>query len=186
MNNRSRWIPPLAAGVLLGGALALRFLWPVPDTEPSVREMQHAMMVSTPVVPASMSSRAAPVRPAPKKAEAHAQVSGGLRATVVPIQPGDEVPQLGVENTSSQPNDPIQPEKPQTAAWRHGKMVRITELLGRDVERLEQERKQAEARGDEAEAKRLEVRLARHRARLGQLREETAALAEVARHEQPE
>jgi hypothetical protein len=185
MNNRSRWVPPLAAGVLLGGAFALRFLWPVPDTEPSVREMQHAMVPMS-VAPAPMSSRAALVKPAPEKAEAHAEVSGGPRATVVPIQPGDEVPELGVENTSSEPNDPIAPEKPQTAAWRHGKMVRITELLGRDVERLEQERKQADARGDEAEAKRLEVQLARHRARLGQLREETAALAEAARQEQPE
>jgi hypothetical protein len=185
MNNRSRWVPPLAAALLLGGALALRFLWPTPDTEPSVRRMHHAAEF-TPVAPAPVSSSAAPVKAAPVKAQAHAEVSEGPRATVVPIQPGDEVPQLGVENVSRQPNDPIEPEKPQTAAWRHGKMVRITELLGRDVERLEQERKQAEARGDEAEAKRLEVQLARHRARLGQLREETAALAEAARQEQPE
>ena len=90
------------------------------------------------------------------------------------------------EEASSPPqeNDPIEPEKPQTAVWRHEKLVRITELLDRDVERLDRERHAARARGDAAEAGRLAVQLARHRARLGSLRDETAAMAEAARREE--
>jgi hypothetical protein len=121
---------------------------------------------------------------APAQAEVVDPVTGA-RGTVVPVGPGDEVPAPDVEGPP-QENDPIEPEKPQTAAWRHSKVVRITEVLGRDVARLEQERAQAEAQGNEAEVKRLDVMIARHRTRLGKLREEAAALAEAARNEPPE
>ncbi len=187
MNSRSRIVPPLAAVLLLGAALALRFLWPAPEAEPQVQE-PSSVKAPTAVapVPAPVSPASTSVRPEPMKVEAHAEVAEEPRATVVPIVPGDVVPEPEVENAPSQENDPIEPEKPQTAAWKHGKMVRISELLGRDVERLEQERLAAEKRGDSAEAKRLEVQLSRHRARLGTLREELAALAEAARHEPAE
>jgi hypothetical protein len=178
----------LAAALLLGAALALRLLWPSPEAEPQVREMP-AVTVPTAVAsePAPVSPAATSARPEPVKVAAPTEVVvDGRRATVVPIGPGDVVPEPEVANPPPQENDPIQPEKPQTATWKHGKMVHITELLGRDVERLEQERLAAEKRGDSAEAKRLEVQLARHRARLGTLREETAALAEAARHEPAE
>jgi hypothetical protein len=152
MNARSRWILPLGAAVLLGAALMLRLLLLEPGAEPSSRE-QPRVTVAPPVAPVSAS--AGPVKPEPARAEpekpqAHVETAEGPRATVVPIQPGDVVPAPVVEDAPPQQNDPIEPEKPQTAAWRHGKMVRITQLLGRDVDRLEQERKSAQARGDEA------------------------------------
>jgi hypothetical protein len=182
MNSRSRIVPPLAAALLLGAALALRFLALAPDAEPEVRE-SPAVKEATVVAPspAPVSPTATPAKPEPVKAEARG--AEARPATVVPFGPGDVVPEPEVENAPPQENDPIEPEKPQTAAWKHGKLVRITELLGRDVERLEQERLAAEKRGDAAEAKRLEVQLSRHRARLGTLREETAAMAEAASHE---
>ncbi|WP_257451423.1 hypothetical protein [Archangium lipolyticum] len=184
MNNRSRWVPPLAAGLLLGTALALRFLWPVPEATGTSKRKAPPVEVSKAPEPARVSPITGPAKPEPVKPEAPEQAAEGLRATVVPIGPGDVVPEPEVENPLPQENDPIEPEKPQTAAWRHEKMVRITELLGRDVERLEQERAAARTRGDEAEARRLEVQLTRHRARLGKLREETVALEEAARKEE--
>ncbi len=185
MNSRSRIVPPLAAALLLGAALALRFLWPSPEAKPQVQAVS-SVAVPTAAAPAPVSPATPPAKPEPVKAEAPVDVASGRQATVVPFGPGDVIPEPEVENPPPQENDPIEPEKPQTAAWKHGKMVRITELLGRDVERLEQERLAAEKRGDSAEVKRLEVQLSRHRARLGSLREETAALAEAARHEPAE
>jgi hypothetical protein len=186
MKSRVRVIAPLAATLLLGAALAVRFLLLAPEPE-----VAPAAPVS-PVTAAPVSPEPEPVSPAPVpatpepvKAQTEVVVEG-RRATVVPIQPGDVVPEPEVENPPPQQNDPIEPEKPQTAAWKHKKMVRVTELLVRDVERLEQERLAAEQRGDAAEAKRLEVQLTRHRARLITLREETEALAEAARQEPAE
>ncbi|QRN98207.1 hypothetical protein JRI60_03815 [Archangium violaceum] len=186
MNNRSRFVPPLAAGLLLGSALALRFLWPMPEAGSSTRQPPPSVAVSTSTAsePAPVPSVTAAAKPEPVKLETQAQVGEGPRATVVPIGPGDVVPEPEVANPLPQENDPIEPEKPQTAAWRHEKMVRVTELLGRDVERLEQERKAAQTRGDETEARRLAVQLTRHQARLGKLREETEALKEAARQEE--
>jgi hypothetical protein len=186
MNNRSRFVPPLAAGLLLGSALALRFFWPMPEAGPSTRQPPPSVAVSTSTVsePAPVPSVSAAAKPEPMKPETQVQVEEGPRATVVPIGPGDVVPEPEVANPLPQENDPIEPEKPQTAAWRHEKMVRVTELLGRDVERLEQERKAAQARGDETEARRLAVQLTRHQARLGKLREETETLKEAARQEE--
>ncbi|PTL83327.1 hypothetical protein [Vitiosangium sp. GDMCC 1.1324] len=188
MNNRVRFVPPLAAVLLLGAALALRFFWPGPAEGPPVKDVSHVVAAPTPapvpVPPVSAPVKAEPVKAEVAKAEPHVEMMEGGRATVVPIGPGDVVPEPEVANPPPQQNDPIEPEKPQTAAWRHGKLVRITELLGRDLERLEKERKDAESRGDAAEAKRLEVQLARHRERLGRLREETAELAEAALQEE--
>jgi hypothetical protein len=132
------------------------------------------------------SPAAARTKPGPVESEPPAVVEEGPRGTVVPTGPGDVVPEPEVANPLSQHNDPIEPEKPQTAAWKHGKLERMTELLGRDVERLEQERQAAEERGDEAEAKRLEVQISRHRARLDRLHAQKAALAGQASQEQVE
>ncbi|QRK13540.1 hypothetical protein JQX13_09800 [Archangium violaceum] len=186
MNNRSRFVPPLAAGLLLGAALALRIFWPGPEVRPSEKagpRVTASPVASTPTPPVVSPVVPAPTNPEPVKAAPRMEIAEG-RGTVVPLGPGDEVPEPEVANPLPQQNDPIEPEKPQTAAWRHGKLVRITELLGRDIERLEQERKEAESRGDGAEARRLEVQLTRHRERLGRLREETAALAETAQREE--
>jgi hypothetical protein len=186
MNNRSRFVPLLAAALLLGAALALRFLWPGPDAEPSVKDMSRGMASAspapTPVAPVSAAASSPAVKSAePRVAEAP---RAPPRATVVPLGPGDVPPEPEVANPLPQRNDPIEPEKPQTAAWKHEKMVRLTQVMTRDVARLEQERQDAESRGDPAEAKRLQVRISRHQARLGQLDEQTASLAEAARQEE--
>jgi hypothetical protein len=116
--------------------------------------------------------------------------SEGVGSAVSPAPPASQELAAGEaslsesEEANPQENDPIEPEKPQTAAWRHEKLVRITELLDRDVARLEVERQAARSRGDEAESRRLAVLLTRHRARLGSLREETAVMAEAARQEE--
>jgi outer membrane biosynthesis protein TonB len=184
MKSRSLLFLPLGAALLLGAAVALHFLLSEPEPEAA------AAWASPVTVAPPATAATAPTNPEPVKApQAQAPVArvevtqAGERATVVPIQPGDLVPEPEVENPPPQQNDPIEPEKPQTAAWKHGKMVRMSELLERDVDRLEEERLAAEKRGDGEEAKRLEVQLRRHRARLGKLREETETLAETARQE---
>ena len=176
---------PLGAALLLGAAVALHFLLSEPELEAAPAAWVSPVAVAPPATPAT-----APTNPEPvKAAQAPAPVARvevteeGKRATVVPIQPGDLVPEPEVENPPPQQNDPIEPEKPQTAAWKHGKMVRMSELLERDVDRLEEERLAAEKRGDGEAAKRLEVQISRHRARLGKLRDETEILAETARQE---
>ncbi|WP_375768685.1 hypothetical protein [Archangium gephyra] len=185
MNNRSRFLLPLGAALLLGAALVLRFLLTGPEaTAPAATAPS---MTASPASTAASESSPAAVRGQPSalvKSEPRAVVSSeGRGATVVPTGPGDEVPEPEVENAPPQQNDPIKPELPQTAEWKHGKLVRITELMERDVERLEEERAVAEANGDKEEAKRLEVQLSRHRARLTKLNEETAALAGQASQE---
>jgi hypothetical protein len=105
---------------------------------------------------------------------------------VVPVGPGDEVPSPESPHPLPQVNDPILPEKPQTAEWRLEKTERITALLTRDVERLERERKEAAARGDEAERQRLDILIQRHRNRLRKLREEIQVLSGEAGQEPPE
>jgi len=184
MRPRSLLFLPLGAALLLGAAVALHFLLSEPEAAPA------AWVSPVTVVPPPTTPATAPTTPEPVKApRAQAPVARvevteeGKRATVVPIQPGDLVPEPEVENPPPQQNDPIEPEQPQTAAWKHGKMVRMSELLERDVNRLEEERLAAEKRGDGEEAKRLEVQLSRHRARLGKLRDETETLAETARQE---
>jgi hypothetical protein len=190
MKTRSRFLLPLAAALLLGAALAVHFFLSTPEHEPSpVAGNPSVESSSTAQAPASapVAPAAARVKPeAPVREQASAQVAETFPATVVPVGPGDHVPETPPDVVSSEPNDPIEPEKPQTAAWKHQKTVHMTELLDRDVERLEGERQAARSRGDEAEAKQLEIRIARHRANLGKLREEAAALAESARAESAE
>jgi hypothetical protein len=188
MNNRSRFLLPLGAALLLGAALVLRFLLTGPQagapagTPPpmTVSPGSPSASVSTPAAPRAQP--AAPVKSGPDAMVA----SEGRGATEVPIGPGDVVPEPEVANPLPQQNDSIEPEKPQTAEWKHGKLVRITELMTRDVERLEEERAVAEANGNKEEAKRLAIQLSRHRARLRQLHEQTAALSGQASLERAE
>ncbi|AKJ08253.1 hypothetical protein ATI61_12642 [Archangium gephyra] len=183
MNNQSRFLLPLGAALLLGAALVLHFLLSGPvagapaGTPPATTVSPGSPSASTPAV--MRAQPAAPVKSGPDAVV----TSEGRGATVVPPGPGDEVPEPEVENAPPQQNEPIEPEKPQTAEWKHGKLVRITELLTRDVERLEAERAVAEAKGDKEEAKRLGIQLSRHRARLEKLHEQTAALAGQASQE---
>jgi hypothetical protein len=105
---------------------------------------------------------------------------------VVPVGPGDEVPEPESPNPLPQVNDPIEPEKPQTARWRLGKTERITTLLARDVARLEQERARAEASGNKEEQQRLDTLIRRNQERLRKLREEISKLSGEAQLEPPE
>lgn len=186
MNNRSRLLLPLGAALLLGAALVLRFLLTGPEAVSSSGQPLPPGM--TPASSSASTSASTPAaarvqRPEPGKSEPHEVALEGP-ATVVPIGPGDMVPEPEVENAPPQQNDPIEPEKPQTAEWKHGKLVRITELMERDVERLEEERLAAEASGNTEEARRLKVQLSRHRANLEKLHEQKAALAGQASQEQ--
>jgi hypothetical protein len=127
-------------------------------------------------------------RPPPQGPSATAEHDGHSHddATAVPLKPEDEVPELESSNPLPQENDPIEPEKPQTARWRLGKTERITELLDRDVRRLERERDEAGARGDTGERQRLDILIRREQTRLTRLREEIAELAAQAASEPPE
>jgi hypothetical protein len=91
-----------------------------------------------------------------------------------------------VSNPPPQENDAITPEKPQTARWRLQKTEHITALLGRDVERLERERQEADTRGDDARREQLETLLQRNRTRVQELRAEIQELSEAAKNEPPE
>jgi hypothetical protein len=176
MNNRSRFLLPLGAALLLGAALVLRFFLPsepragAPAGTPPMTVSPGSASGSAPATPRARAS-------APVKSGTDAVTSSeGRGATEVPIGPGDVVPEPEVANPLPQQNDAIAPEKPQTAEWKRGKLVRMSELMARDVERLEEERAVAEANGNKEEAKRLEIQLSRHRANLEKLHEQTAAL----------
>ncbi|EPX59790.1 hypothetical protein D187_002534 [Cystobacter fuscus DSM 2262] len=176
MNPRFRVVVPLAACLVLGGTLewALRDMSSAPSPETSLAVPSASGLPSSvpgPSVPSPSVESGAATGPAPAASQA-------LAAREEPPPESEEA------DSPPQENDPIEPEQPQTAAWRHEKLVRITQLLDRDVERLEAERQSASARGDETESRRLAVQLARHRVRLGSLREETAVMADAARQEE--
>ncbi|WP_395853618.1 hypothetical protein [Cystobacter fuscus] len=175
MNPRFRVVVPLVACLVLGGTLwwSLRDVSSASSPEPSAAVPSAAAAASVPGP--SESPPSAPSRVAAGPASTASQEFAAREASP---------PESGDADSPPQENDPIEPEQPQTAEWRHGKLVRITELLERDVDRLEVERQAASARGDEAESRRLAVQLARHRARLGSLREETAVVADAARQEE--
>lgn len=179
MKQGSRYVLPLVAGVLLVAALAV-MLWPRPSEPPA--SVESLPVVAVPAAPA-------PVEPPPRAKEVAAPVAASAPvegpATVVASQPGDEVPAPDREGPP-QENDPIEPEKPQTARWKLEKTERISTLLGRDVERLERERERAESRGDAQEAQRLGTLIQRHRGHLEKLRQDIAQLAEAAKNEPPE
>ncbi|ATB29363.1 hypothetical protein [Melittangium boletus] len=177
MNPRSRIAFPLV-GCLLGTAWLVLALATSPEILPSEERARPRSELSPPPPAASSwepgTVRAVPLESAPPPELRLPDATAALDAPWPEPEDGESPPQV---------NEPIEPEQPQTAAWRHGKLVRITELLDRDVERLERERERAQARGDGAEARRLAVQLSRHRARLGSLRAETTVLAEEAREE---
>lgn len=185
MKPGSRLVLPLvAAGVLLAVALAV-VLWPARPVQPA--PVEAAPVVTAPAVPEP--ERVAPsVRPTPAAASVKEAAPVAVEegpATEVALRPGDEVPEPEREGPP-QENDPIEPEKPQTARWKHQKTEHIRTLLGRDLERLEREREQAEARGDGAEARRLATLIRRQREHHEKLGEDLKQLAEAAKHEPPE
>lgn len=185
MKPGSRFVLPLVAGVLLVAALAV-MLWPKPSAPPA--PMEPMPVVAAPGVPEPV---APPPRakPAPEPVAVATSVPVSMppegNATVVPPQPGDVPPEPEREGPPQQ-NDPIEPEKPQTARWKLEKTERISTLLGRDVERLERDRERAESQGDAQEAQRLGTLIKRHRGHLEKLRQDIAQLAEAAKNEPPE
>ncbi|XXF77768.1 hypothetical protein P2318_32670 [Myxococcaceae bacterium GXIMD 01537] len=184
----SRLYAPLgAAGVLLIASLAT-LLWrprPVPPpAEEAPRDTPAAVQAPAPAV-ASPAPTPAPRPDAPAPVATTVVTPEGT-ATVVPLQPGDTVPDPERPDAPPQENDAIEPEKLQTAAWKLEKTRRISTLLGRDVERLERDRERAESQGSPEEARRLATLIQRHRQHLEKLRADMDALAEAARHEPPE
>jgi hypothetical protein len=150
--------------------VVLHFFWPasVSVSEP------HAEV-------ALASSESAP--PAPSKARTP---PGGVQApqgTGAPSRPATGLPPPESSQAQTQHNDPILPEQPQTPAWRRGKMERLTQVMGRDAERLERIRREASLQGDTEEAKRLDVQLSRQRAHLDRVRAESTSLGAEAEQE---
>jgi hypothetical protein len=178
---RIRYRLMLAAAVALTVSLLAVVLWPTSSVPPV------AVPSEAPIAAVPMASATEPV-PAPEKAAARTRAepvlaSSEAQATVVALGPGDVAPEPEVEGAPPQENDAIAPELPQTAQWRLEKTTRVTALLGRDVERLEREREDAEARGDERRSAQLQMLLVRQRARLHELREEIQELSEAAKQE---
>ncbi len=172
MNPRARIAVPLVGG-LLGAAWLMLALGTAPEVLPS--SSAPLRVRSTPAPPPAVAWEPGTVRlmpPAPALAAMPREALPAMRAVPSPVDTED--------GAAPGENEAPAPELPQTPEWRHGKLARITDLLGRDVTRLELERKSAQARGDDVEARRLEVQLSRHRARLGALREERDALARAA------
>jgi hypothetical protein len=189
MNASSRLVLPLVGAVVLVGAVLGVVLWPEPSSPP-VPELPRSEVAASPEAPEArvpVAPPRAPVRPsAPGHTVQAPAPQAPADATVVPIGPGDEVPEPESPNPLPQVNDPIEPEKPQTARWRLEKTERITSLLTRDVARLEQERDAAAASGNEQERQRLDTVIRRHQARLLKLREEITRLTGEAQREPPE
>lgn len=178
MTSRFRLFVLCAACLVLVGALS----WSLSDSPP-VPESSGGSS------PEASAARPPPVSPSPEsspRALSGAPVSAPVGAQEVRASSSGGAPWPEPEGAASLPqeNDTIEPEQPQTAAWRHEKLVRITELLERDVARMEKEWREALAGDDEDEVRRLAVRLSRHRARVESLRRESAAMAEVARAEE--
>ncbi|SEM46875.1 hypothetical protein SAMN05444354_11768 [Stigmatella aurantiaca] len=179
----------LVAGALAGTTLLLAsgfilFSRPPPRPPPPDAGPSAAPAPPPPAAPAARTARPPPQAPAAPSVTA--EHDSHPHATVVPLGPEDEVPELESSHPLPQENDPIEPERPQTARWRLGKTERITELLERDVQRLERERDEARARGDAGERQRLDILIRREQARLTSLREEISKLAAQAASEPPE
>ncbi|HZI12459.1 MAG TPA: hypothetical protein VE153_18895 [Myxococcus sp.] len=171
-----------AGAVALTVSLVTVWLWPESAVAPV------AVLPGMPVAPAT---RPPAPEPEPARVAAAAPVEAtpvapgpeAPAATVVALGPGDAVPEPEVANPPPQVNDAIEPELPQTPQWRLEKTAHVTMLLGRDVERMEREREQAEARGDDARGEELELLIRRNRARLHELREEMRELSDAIREE---
>jgi hypothetical protein len=192
MRVSTRLALPLAGAAVLALAVLGVMLWPAPSAPPQSDEprpspVSSAVETRAPRAPGA-SARQPPSAPrsAPDVSTPAPAPQASGNATVVPVGPGDEVPLPESPNPLPQVNDPILPEKPQTAEWRLEKTERITTLLARDVERLEREKEEAAARGDEAERQRLDILIQRHRNRLQRLREQIQALSGEAGQEPPE
>ncbi|MBN1206267.1 MAG: hypothetical protein JXB05_15225 [Myxococcaceae bacterium] len=182
---------PLVGAVVLAVAVLGVALWPAAPAPPAPVEVPRPPAVSLASgATAPQATRPPPRPPAPATEPVSSPPAPAPeetpRATVVPIGPEDEVPEPESDERVPQQNDPILPEKPQTARWRLGKTERIASLLVRDVERMEREREAARTRGDEGEQQRLDILLRRHQDRLVKMREEIQQLSLQAAHEPPE
>ncbi len=166
-------------------------LWPSPSAPPSSqtpapRSVSVAPVTSEPRAPAASVRTPGASTSNPTSSPPTPVPDAPGQATVVPVGPGDEVPSPESPNPLPQVNEPIPAEKPQTARWKLAKTKRISELLARDVKRLEQDRDAAGARGDEAERQRLDTLIQRHQGQLRTLHEELQQLSRQAENEPPE
>ena len=163
----------IVAAAAVGAAAWL--LWPKPPARapaapPAPHAHAHGEEPALPAVP----SAAAPLR--------DTELAGSLLrlpegpATVAAPGPGDEAPSLPRDDAPPQENDPIEPELPQTPAWRRDKTLHAAALVDRQVARLDEQVAQAEASGDAGRARLLRVRADRQRKRLAAIREQAEAL----------
>ncbi|QSQ12348.1 hypothetical protein [Myxococcus landrumensis] len=180
MRDMDELAPRLKWGLLgLGLALVLLVLVSVLEWRPLSSKTEAMAPEAEVVAPGAQAAQATKT----PRAKVVSPVEALPAATVVALEPGDVVPEPEVENAPPQQNDEIQPELPQTARWRLEKTTHITTLLGRDVERLERERAQADARGDAGRVRQLDTMLQRNRGRLVILREEIRTLTDAAEQE---
>ena len=188
MKPSAQLLLPLAGVSVLVVAVLAAVFWPAASAPPAPQVPSSVPSPVAKVEPESRGPASAPRQPAPPAAAAVSTPAPGTpaQATVVPVGPGDEVPSPEVADPRPQVNDPLAPEKPQTAQWKLGKTQRITSLLERDVGRLEHDRQAARAHGDEAERQRLDTLIQRHQGRLKKLREEIQQLSRQAENEPPE
>ncbi len=122
MNSRLRFIPPLAAALLLGAALALHFFWPAPEVEPQV-ETPPPVKVQKAVVLAPVAPVATPARPRPVPVVAPVVVAEEPPELEEPLEPVEAVPEPEVARSPPEEDAPTEPVKPQKAAWKHGQVL---------------------------------------------------------------
>lgn len=106
-------------------------------------------------------------------------LKGQGSATVVPTPP-EHMPNPDLSSGTDE-NPEILPEKPQTPEWRLEKTMLIADSLGKRVERLERDLREAEARGDKESATSRRMLLERSRMRVEELKREMASLREQVR-----
>ena len=170
-------VVPLAVVVVAGAGL----LRERTAEAAAIQELPPVAAATPRPVPAEAAPTAEHAAPAPRPAADESPIAAlEGPATVVPIEPHDEVPLPPRDDGPVHENDAIEPELPQTAGWKHEKTVHIAAALDRHVERTEAMRLAAVERGDQAEAQRLKILVERQRKRLASIREDAEQLAQKA------
>ncbi len=186
---RIRYRLMLGGAGVLAAALGAVTLWPAPVPQPLPAEAFAApepvpvQVVQPPPAPPRVTrvQAVAPRVPAPVPRDDAPRVTVA-RLPPVPVEPE---PELSSPPPSSQYNDALEPELPQTAQWELEKTARLAAVVERDVVRLAGEREEALARGDVQRSEQLDGMLQRHLGQLRELHEEIRRLGEVVNDSAP-
>jgi len=187
---RIRYRLMLGGACVLAAALGTVTLWPAPVPQPLPAEAfaapEPVQVVQPPpapprVTPVKAVKAVAPRVPAPVPRDDAPRVTVA-RLPPVPVEPE---PELSSPPPSSQDNDALEPELPQTAQWELEKTARLAAVVERDVVRLAGEREEALARGDVQRGEQLDGMLQRHLGQLRELHEEIRRLGEVVNDSAP-